>query len=99
MQFEKISRNELNQVATGLINSYRDTPIWVFKGEMGAGKTTLIKEICDEIGVLDAVSSPTFSIVNEYLTASDETIYHFDFYRIEKEQEAVDIGTEEYFYD
>jgi tRNA threonylcarbamoyladenosine biosynthesis protein TsaE len=69
----------------------------IFEGEMGAGKTTFIKAICRELGVTDAVSSPTFSIVNEYETTSGKRLYHFDFYRIEEEQEALDIGTLEYF--
>ena len=69
----------------------------IFEGEMGAGKTTFIKAVCQELGVTDPVSSPTFSIVNEYETSSNKRIYHFDFYRIEEEQEALDIGTLEYF--
>ena len=66
---------------------------------MGTGKTTLIKEIVKQLGVTDMASSPTFSLVNEYLSQKGETIYHFDFYRIEKEEEAYDIGIEEYFYE
>lgn len=69
----------------------------IFEGEMGAGKTTFIKAICRALGVTDAVSSPTFSIVNEYETAAGRRLYHFDFYRIEEEQEALDIGALEYF--
>src|SRR5687768_14309217 len=72
-------------------------PVVVFEGEMGAGKTTFIKAICRELGVTDAVSSPTFSIVNEYETTGKRRLYHFDFYRINNEQEALDIGTLEYF--
>ncbi len=64
---------------------------------MGAGKTTLIKAICAELGVVDNVSSPTFSIVNEYLTHKGVSIYHFDFYRLKSEREALEIGVEEYF--
>ena len=67
-------------------------------GEMGAGKTTLIKAICDQLGVTDSMSSPTFSLINEYETSNQECIYHFDFYRIKNQQEALDIGVEEYFY-
>ncbi|MDH3323978.1 MAG: tRNA (adenosine(37)-N6)-threonylcarbamoyltransferase complex ATPase subunit type 1 TsaE [Flavobacteriaceae bacterium] len=70
----------------------------LFYGEMGAGKTTLIKEIVKQLGVEEVANSPTFSIVNEYLSQKGETIYHFDFYRIEDEEEAYDIGIEEYFY-
>ena len=69
----------------------------IFEGEMGAGKTTFIKAVCRELGVTDAVSSPTFSIVNEYETTSGKRLYHFDFYRIEEEQEALNIGALEYF--
>lgn len=65
-------------------------------GDLGAGKTTLIKEICRTLGVTDEVSSPTFAIINEYL-AVDEPLYHFDFYRLKDEQEAIDIGVMEYF--
>lgn len=67
----------------------------LFKGEMGAGKTTLIKHLVKQLGVEDEVSSPTFSLVNEY-TNGVETVYHFDFYRIDSEEEAYDIGFEEY---
>ena len=65
---------------------------------MGVGKTTLIKEIVKQLGVADTVSSPTFSLVNEYLTNDNEKVYHFDFYRIDDESEALDMGVEEYFY-
>jgi tRNA threonylcarbamoyladenosine biosynthesis protein TsaE len=69
----------------------------LFYGEMGTGKTTLIKELIKQLGVMDIVSSPTFSLINEYLSPDGESIYHFDFYRIEDEDEAYDIGIEEYF--
>ena len=64
---------------------------------MGVGKTTFIKEICQQLGILDNISSPTFSLVNEYQTSKKEKVFHFDFYRIEEEEEALDIGIEEYF--
>ena len=73
-------------------------PVWLFHGEMGSGKTTLIKTICIHLGVKDVMSSPTFSIINEYTTDDNTKIYHFDFYRIKNEAEAYDIGSEEYFY-
>ncbi len=92
------SLDDLNSVAQQLIAFGNKTQIWLFIGEMGAGKTTLIKQICQELKVLDQVSSPTFSIVNEYLTQSDETVYHFDFYRLEDIEEAVNIGAEDYFF-
>ncbi len=70
----------------------------LFYGEMGVGKTTLIKEICKQLGVLDNISSPTFSLVNEYQTIDNQQIFHFDFYRITVEIEALDMGIEDYFY-
>lgn len=88
---------ELEEVARAIIGRSADYKIWLFTGEMGAGKTTLIKEICQQLGVIDEVSSPTFSLVNEYLTAEEQTVYHFDFYRLEEEDEAMQIGVEEYF--
>ena len=90
--------SELERAATSLLELINDHTIVCFYGEMGVGKTTFIKEICKKLGVEDVVSSPTFSIINEYLTENDESVYHFDFYRIEKEEEAFDIGYEEYFY-
>ena len=72
--------------------------VYCFYGKMGAGKTTFIKAICEEIGVKETVNSPTFSIVNEYETKDGEIIYHFDCYRINKIQEALDLGAEEYLY-
>lgn len=72
--------------------------IWIFNGRMGAGKTTLIKEIARQLQVEEVVSSPSFSIVNEYNDAQGKPIYHFDFYRIDDQDEALDLGVEEYFY-
>ena len=89
--------SELERASTSLLELINDKTIVCFYGAMGVGKTTFIKEICKKLGVEDVVSSPTFSIINEYLTENDESVYHFDFYRIEKE-EAFDIGYEEYFY-
>ena len=89
---------ELTSVAIALLKYAGDVSVIIFKGEMGAGKTTLIRYICEELQVLENVSSPTFSIINEYSRKNGKLVYHFDFYRIEKEQEAVDIGCEEYFY-
>jgi tRNA threonylcarbamoyladenosine biosynthesis protein TsaE len=70
--------------------------VWLFDGEMGSGKTTLIKSLGEQLGVKEVMSSPTFSIVNEYSTSDHQTIYHFDFYRLKSETEALDIGVEEY---
>lgn len=71
--------------------------VWCFHGEMGSGKTTLIKTICRKLGVSSTMTSPTFSIVNEYADQEQKKIYHFDFYRLKKETEAYDIGVDEYF--
>jgi tRNA threonylcarbamoyladenosine biosynthesis protein TsaE len=91
------SITELPIIAKKIIESVT-TKIVLFNGEMGAGKTTLIKEVVKQLGVTDVANSPTFSLVNEYVTDDNTTIYHFDFYRIEDEVEAYDIGIEEYFY-
>ncbi|MCF0183654.1 MAG: tRNA (adenosine(37)-N6)-threonylcarbamoyltransferase complex ATPase subunit type 1 TsaE [Bacteroidaceae bacterium] len=72
--------------------------VFAFYGKMGAGKTTFIKALCEEMGVTDVVNSPTFAIVNEYLDGEGETIYHFDFYRIRRMEEVADIGYDEYVY-
>lgn len=87
----------LQEVARKIITLAEDKKIWIFEGEMGAGKTTLIKAICQELGVKGNIQSPTFSIVNEYKTGSETIIYHFDFYRLKNEIEALDFGIEEYF--
>jgi tRNA threonylcarbamoyladenosine biosynthesis protein TsaE len=88
--------DELPEIALKIIKSTQHKNL-LFYGEMGSGKTTLIKTLIKQLGVNDYVSSPTFSLVNEYLSAKNETIYHFDFYRIEQEEEALDIGIEDYF--
>lgn len=87
---------EISKVAEKILIS-SESKTFLFYGEMGVGKTTLIKEIVKQLGVDDTSSSPSFSIVNEYRTA-EKTIYHFDFYRIENIEEAYDIGVEDYFY-
>jgi tRNA threonylcarbamoyladenosine biosynthesis protein TsaE len=86
---------EINIAAQWLINRGQGHNLWLFEGAMGAGKTTLIRALCEALGVTDTVQSPTFSIVNEYITAQ-KTIYHFDCYRLKNEIEALDIGIEEY---
>lgn len=91
------SVNDLNTIAKEILASVKNKSL-LFYGEMGAGKTTLIKELCIELGIEDVASSPTFSLVNEYHTNNTEIVYHFDFYRIEDENEAYDIGIEDYFY-
>jgi tRNA threonylcarbamoyladenosine biosynthesis protein TsaE len=91
------SINELPQVAIQIISLVSNQKIFLFHGEMGAGKTTLIKALCKEMGVTENVTSPTFSIVNEYKIPTGK-IYHFDFYRLKNQTEALDMGCEEYFY-
>ncbi|HVW94503.1 MAG TPA: tRNA (adenosine(37)-N6)-threonylcarbamoyltransferase complex ATPase subunit type 1 TsaE [Mucilaginibacter sp.] len=88
---------QLPDIATQLLAFAKDTKIFLFYGDMGAGKTTLIKALCEQLGVSSPATSPTFSIVNEY-TGTDDTIFHFDFYRLKTETEALDLGYEEYFY-
>lgn len=89
---------QLHEVARNLLSTFKEDRFFAFFGKMGVGKTTLIKELCDVLGVVDNVCSPTFAIVNEYSTKSDEPVYHFDFYRLKSVAEAYDIGYEEYFY-
>ena len=94
---QKYSLEDLPLVAEEVINFNPSIRILTFEGEMGSGKTTLIKEIAKGLKVIDKISSPTFSIINEYLTSMSTYVYHFDFYRIKSETEALDIGCEEYF--
>ncbi len=89
---------ELPEIAFRIIQAYPKERVFIFSGSMAAGKTTLIKHLCAALGSTDNVGSPTFSLVNEYHTHTDKKIFHFDFYRIEKEQEAFDMGFEEYIY-
>ncbi|MCD4736683.1 MAG: tRNA (adenosine(37)-N6)-threonylcarbamoyltransferase complex ATPase subunit type 1 TsaE [Bacteroidales bacterium] len=88
----------MGDIVPHILKSFLKHRIFVFKGEMGAGKTTFIKYFCEFLGVVDLVTSPTFSIVNEYRSRNQEPLYHFDFYRIESIHEAFDLGYEEYFY-
>ena len=90
--------DSIDQAAQRILTEAGEEKIWIFQGQMGAGKTTLIKSLAKLFGVVDSVSSPTFGIVNEYQTLSGELIYHFDFYRLNQPEEALDIGAEEYFY-
>lgn len=88
----------LPMVAEKILTSFKGKRLFAFQGTMGAGKTTLIKEICKQLQVVEVVNSPTFSLVNEYTTADGGFVYHFDFYRIKKIEEAYDFGYEEYFF-
>ncbi len=92
------SLDKINDAAQEFVKAMGDNTVFAFHGEMGAGKTTFIKAICENLGVSDPINSPTFAIVNEYRSDSGELIYHFDFYRINKEEEAFDFGYEDYFY-
>ena len=92
------SLEEVGKAASEFINDIGDTRIFLFDGEMGAGKTTFIAEVCSQLGADDDFGSPTFSLVNEYADAKGESIYHFDLYRIDSPQEVLDMGAEDYFY-
>ena len=87
----------LPEAAREFIRNIGDRRVFAFYGKMGAGKTTFIKAVCEQLGVTDVVTSPTFAIVNEYETSS-HPIFHFDFYRIKKLEEVYDMGYEDYFY-
>ena len=96
----EIKINDLGNIraaAQEFINHIGDHKVFAFYGKMGAGKTTFIKAICEELGVEDVITSPTCAIINEY-NANDESIFHFDFYRIKKLEEVYDMGYEDYFY-
>ena len=93
-----LTLDNIQEVAQQLLSLLGDTKTVAFHGEMGAGKTTLIKAVCECMGCEDMVNSPTFSIINEYFTKDGATIYHFDFYRLKNIREALDLGIEEYFY-
>ena len=90
--------DDINEVARQFVDQMGDHKIFAFYGKMGAGKTTFIKAMCEELGVTDVITSPTFAIVNEYMDGKGESIYHFDFYRIKRVEEVYDIGFDEYIY-
>ena len=90
--------SRLREAAALLLKNFPETKIFAFYGAMGAGKTTFIKALCRELGSTDNVTSPTFALINEYSTANGSVIYHFDFYRIKKLEEAFDLGYEDYIY-
>ena len=99
MEIKINSLANINEAAKQFIENKGDGKVFAFYGKMGAGKTTFIKAICEELGVDDVITSPTFAIVNEYQSATTgDSIYHFDFYRIKKLEEVYDMGYEDYFY-
>jgi tRNA threonylcarbamoyladenosine biosynthesis protein TsaE len=89
-------KKHLANAAEKFLKHFRENRIFAFYGSMGAGKTTIIKAICKALGAIDIVSSPTFTLVNEYRTSGGDTLYHIDFYRIKKQEEVFDFGIEEY---
>ena len=93
------TENELEKVSSILVDLATEYRVVAFRGDLGAGKTTLIKNMCNLLGLKEAVNSPTFSIVNEYKLVENKSVFHFDFYRLESEEEAYDIGVEDYFYE
>ena len=99
MQLKICALSELKESAQLFLKHINESRVFAFHGEMGSGKTTFINAVLRELGIEDHSSSPTFSIVNEYHSPENGVIYHFDFYRIEDEEEAFDIGIEDLLYD
>ncbi len=95
--FRKVAESELATAVHAIVTRLEKVPVWIFRGDLGSGKTTLIKAIGEAIGVDDAMSSPTFAIVNEYHSRQFGRVYHFDCYRLNSEIEAMDLGFDEYF--
>ncbi|MEI6348797.1 MAG: tRNA (adenosine(37)-N6)-threonylcarbamoyltransferase complex ATPase subunit type 1 TsaE [Bacteroidota bacterium] len=89
--------DELKTIAKALIDKYPNERLFAFRGQMGAGKTTFIKEVCAYLGCIEPVTSPTFAIINEY-QGTDSIVYHFDFYRLKNSTEAINIGFDEYIH-
>ena len=99
MEIKIENLEHIREAARQFIAEMGDRKVFAFYGSMGAGKTTFVKAVCEELGVEDVITSPTFAIINEYhAEARDLTIYHFDFYRIKKLEEVYDMGYEDYFY-
>jgi len=98
MQIKIENKNSVRSAAKQFVNLMGDDKVFAFHGAMGAGKTTFIKALCEELGVTETITSPTFAIINEYKDREGSSIYHFDFYRINKLEEVFDFGYEDYFY-
>ena len=98
MEIKIKSLDNIREAAKAFLDGMGTGKVFAFYGKMGAGKTTFIKAICEELGVTDVITSPTFALVNEYTAADGSPIYHFDFYRIKKLDEVYDMGYEEYFF-
>jgi len=97
-EFTAVKPEDLTLLAAKIAAVAEDYKIWLFVGDLGAGKTTLIQALCEYFGIVDQVTSPTYSLVQEYRDLNDNAYFHFDFYRLNNIQEAIDIGCEEYFY-
>ena len=99
MEIKIVNLEQIREAAKEFIANIGERTVFAFYGKMGAGKTTFVKAVCKELGVDDVITSPTFSIVNEYRSGdTGELIYHFDFYRVKKIEEVYDMGFEDYFY-
>jgi tRNA threonylcarbamoyladenosine biosynthesis protein TsaE len=98
MQFVLHNINDLPATVTSILQSFPNNRLWLLYGHMGAGKTSLIKEFCKQLGVTDETSSPTFSIINEYHTHNGGRVYHSDLYRLKKPAEVIDAGLEDILY-
>ncbi len=98
MEIKIKSIEEIAVAAKEFVAAMGERKVFAFYGKMGAGKTTFIKAVCEELGVEDVINSPTFAIVNEYVDGKGEPVYHFDFYRIKNQQEVMDLGYEDYVY-
>lgn len=98
MEIRIKSIEKIAVAAKEFVAAMGERKVFAFYGKMGAGKTTFIKAVCEELGVEDVINSPTFAIVNEYVDGKGEPVYHFDFYRIKNQQEVMDLGYEDYVY-